>query len=328
MTKNITKDRAKVIVEELILKSLKRVKQELAGENEEFLDRLVRQYRAKISRFSWKKSQQWCKWNSDGPVLMPDYTRIYYRKGTTEVLLQEFPPQIRFMKFRGSLAKKSNSSDFVPETEFSKVYNYSLALPYVVFLFKYVDGIFHEVKCAFCDRPLRKLEEKPLRPYLSNIDSNLTVCLGASFDRNQLEKDNVAQQSALVLNHFWHTSYSDEWSSHYWASKSFFAQNDKRLSSLEDWQTASEENPLFVVENVNWPRHTEENFGDMIVGMFENDKENNKFNEELYHEIVDDFLKDVSKTIQDNMDSISEKASSAVVDQLSERLIELLKETK
>ena len=191
MSKNLTKDQARPIVEELLTQALKRTKQELLGENEEFLDRLVRQYRSKIARFSWKKSQQWCKWGDNGPVLMPDYTRIYYRKGTTEVLLQEFPPQIRFLKFRGSLAKRTNSTDVVSETDFTKVFNYSLALPYVVFLFKYTDGTFSEVRCVFCDRPLRNLEERPLRPYLSNIDSNLAVCLGASFDRTQLEKENL-----------------------------------------------------------------------------------------------------------------------------------------
>lgn len=326
MFRNLTKEKARLIVEELVTKALKRTKQELLGENEEFLDRLVRQYRSKIARFSWKKSQQWCKWDDNGPVLMPDYTRIYYRKGTTEVLLQEFPPQIRFLKFRGSIAKRNSSTDVVSEADFTKVFNYSLALPYVVFVFKYVEGVFSEVRCVFCDRPLRNLEERPLRPYLSNIDSNLSVCLGASFDRSLLQKENITQQCALVLNHFWHSSFSDEWSTHHWALKSFFQQNDKRLSCLEEWQAASEENPLFVVENVNWLPHVEENFGDMIVKMFDSDKENHQFNEELYHELVDDFLRDVMKTINENIDVVSEKASANVIDTLTDRLVQISKE--
>lgn len=326
MFKVLTKDQAKSIVEDLVSQALKRTKQELLGENEELLDRLVRQYRSKIARFSWKKSQQWCKWSDNGPVLMPDYTRIYYRKGTTEVLLQEFPPQIRFLKFRGSIAKRSNASDVLSEADFSKSFNYSLALPYVVFLFKYIDGSFSEVKCVFNDRPLRNLEERPLRPYLSNIDSNLSVCLGTSFDRSQLEKDNISQQSALVLSHFWHSSFSDEWSSHYWAYKSHFEQKDKRLSSLENWQESGVDNPLFVIENVNWLPHSEENFGDMIVRMFENDKENHQLNEELYHELVDDFLRDVVKTLNENIDAVNEKTSNNVIDSLAEKLVQKVKE--
>lgn len=148
MTVNITKDQAKTIVTELLAKAHNRFKQELAGENEEFLDRVVRQYRAKVARYSWKASQKWCKWNEDGPVLMPDYTRLYYRKGNTEVLVLEYPPQVRLMRFTGSLAKRDSSTSEIKEGEFNTVYQYSLALPYVVFIFKYVNGVFTDVRCT------------------------------------------------------------------------------------------------------------------------------------------------------------------------------------
>ncbi len=325
MNTQLTKEQAKKISAELLSKSYKRFKQEISGENEEFLDRLIRQYRSKIARFSWKSSQNWCKWNKDGPVLMPDYTRIYYRKGSTEIMLQEFPPQVRLMKFKGSLVGRNSSTERISDEELNKVYHYSLSLPYVVFVFKFVNGIFSEVRCAFSDRPLRKLEEKPLRPYISNIDSNLSVCLGASFDRSQLEKDDVAQQSSLVLSHFWHSSFSDEWSSHYWASKAHFEQKDKRLSDTKSWQESSIENSLFVIEDVKWLEHSEDSFGDIIVRMFETDKENHDLHEELYNDLVDEFLKDVTKTFVENIDSAGDRASESMTEQFAEYLLDALK---
>jgi len=316
----MNKTKAKEIVLDILTKGNKRFRQEIDGENEEFLDRVLRQYRAKVARCSWKYSQKWSKWDDVGPVLMPDFTRIYYRKGATEVLLQEFPPQIRLMKFKGGLVNRSQSTDRLNETRSSSTHNFSLALPYVVFLFKFVNGVFTEVRCAFCDRPLKKLEEIPLRPYLSNIDSNLQVCLGTSFDRSQLIKDNVAQQVALVLDHFWHSSYTDEWSSHYWATRSSF-QSDPRMSSLKNWQEASEENALFVVEDVEWLKYTEENFGDMIVRMFEDDPENNESLQEIYNQLIDEFFDEIKKTYGDNIDELGDRTVEALVEQLADELI-------
>lgn len=137
-------------------------------------------------------------------------------------------------------------------------------------------------------------------------------------------KDNIVQQSAFVLSHFWQTIYSDEWSYHYWACKGHFQQSDPRMATLEAWQEASVENPLFVVEDVPWLQHQEENFGDMIVRLFEDDKGNVELHEELYNELVDNFLQDVTKTFQDNIDTIEEKAVANSLDALADELLQKL----
>jgi hypothetical protein len=317
----LTKEQAKQVVTDLLAKAHARFKQELAGENEEFLDRVVRQYRAKVARHSWKASQKWCKWNDEGPVLMPDHTRLYYRKGVTEVLVLEMPPQIRLMKFKGALVKRPDSTQLLTDAEMVAVHQYSLALPYAVFLFKYTSGVFSDVKVAFSDRPLKRLEEKPLRPYLSNIDSNLSVCLGSGLDRSQLIKDNIVQQAAFILSHFWQSVYSDEWSTHFWNSKGHFQTADPRMATMEAWESASIENPLFVIEDVSWLPHSEEQFGDMIVRMFEDDGCNADLHEELYKELVDDFLQDVTKTFQDNIDNIESKVVEGTADALADDLL-------
>jgi hypothetical protein len=320
----ITEEQAKQIVKDLLATTNNRFKQELEGENEEFLDRIVRQYRAKLARYSWKFSQKWSKWNNEGPVLMPDFTRIYYRKGNTEVVLQEFHPQRRYMKFKTALAKRKNSSDPIT-SESSTSHGYNLSLPYMVFIFKFVNGLFTEVRCAFSDRALKRLEEKPYRPYLSNIDSNLMLCLGGSFDKSKLEKDNIAQQCSFVLDYFWSSVYSDEWSSHFWASKAHFEQTNKKLATLEAWEENSLDNPLFAVEGIKWLPHTEESFGDIIVRMLDGDKKNDEMQEEIYQELTTDFLKDAAKTFNDNIDSVTKKAAEASIEQLSKDLVEKLK---
>lgn len=311
-------------VEGLISGVAKRFKQEMLGEwGEESSDRILRQHRAKIVRYGWKEAQKWCKWDEDGPVLMPDHTRLYYRKGVTEIVIKELPPQIRIMKFLGSLVSRNNTEELIEPEVASKIHNFSLALPYVIFIFKFNNGIFQEVKCAFSDRPLKRLEERPLRPYLSNIDTNLSVCLGPTFNRKELIKDNIFQQTSYILSNFWQTVYSDEWSTHYWNSKRHFKDNkDKRMENIQSWQEASLDNSLFVIEDVDWLKHNEDSFGDIIVRMFDNDVVNNNIHEEIYTSLVDNFLDDLKKTISDDLSSVNDKINT---ESMAKDIEELLK---
>jgi len=322
----MNKQQLQEIVKDLITKSQSRFKQELVGENEEMLDRVLRQYRAKVARQSWKLSQKWSRWDSEGPVLMPDYTRIYYRKGNTEVMLQEFPPQIRTLKFRGELVSRSNTNQTLDPIEAQKLYNFTLALPTVVFIFKFVEGMFSEVRCAFCDRPLKRLEERPLRPYLSNIDSSLSVCLGSSMDRSCLIKGDLTQQVSFILDHFWHTAYSDEWSGHFWANRANFQDSDIRMSSVQNWQEETTENSLFMLDkSVNWLQHSEENFGDIIVKMLQDDSENQKLQDNLYADLVDTFFEEIKKAVQENTTAVAEKISEQQIDDFSKELLTRLR---
>ena len=315
----INKEQSEAIVKSLLEKAHSRFKQEFDGESEEFLDRVLRKHRAIVARRTCKLSQKWSMWDNDGVILTPDNTRAYYRKGKTEILILECPPQIRFMRFRSDLANRESSDAAYPKED--SVCQYSLALPYVIFLFRFKNGMFDQVQCVFCDRPLKRLEEKPLKPYLSNIDSTLKVCLGRDFIRGELIKDNIIQQSSFVLNHFWQTVYSDEWSAHFWNSKSHFYEiGDERMSSLEGWQNASTENPLFVTEDVQWLPHSEECFGDMIVALLEDESENNAFQEEIYNDLVDQFLEEIKKSFAENLDSVNEKFIESNVVKLGEEL--------
>jgi hypothetical protein len=322
MANNIEKS----VVKELVARRCKKMQQEFVGENEEIMDRLLRQFQSKITRCSWKATQKWCKWNNEGPVLMPDYTRIYYRKGDTEVLVQEWPPQIRLTKFRASLVLRDDSASPVPEGDMLKVFNFSLAYPYVVFIFRFRQGKFVDVRCAFNDRPLKRLEEKPLRPYLSNLDSNLLVCLGRSFDHSKLEVGNIVQQAAYITSYFWQSVYSDEWSQHYWNSKRHFMSVDPRMATLEAWQNASSENPLFVVEDVQWLPHAEESFGDIIVRLFDDDKSSAEMGQELYQEFINEFMQEVKTTMSNNMNTVSNRVGNMDDNQLNQEINTILGE--
>lgn len=211
----------------------------------------------------------------------------------------EFTPQTRLLRFKGSLLNDRKAVEMMNLNDIEKTHSFSLALPYTVFIFKFVDGVFDQVKMAFGDRPLKKLQERPLYPYLPNIDGGLTVCLGSSFDEAQLEKGDLVQQANHVLSYFWQSVFKNESSTNYWDCKEHFENVDDRMSSLENWQEASFRDPLFVIDDVQWRPHYEETFGDVIVKMLHYDAQNVELNEGIYQEFVDQFLKEM-KTAMDN----------------------------
>lgn len=315
-------DKVMEVVQKLVKSVTDRFKQELVGQ-EENMERVIRNQSGKISRIAWKESQHWCKWSNNGPVLMPDYTRIYYRKGDTEVVLQEFPPQTRLLKFQGYLVDRKNTSVQMSERDGTQIRSFSLGLPYTVFIFRFHKGVFDSVFCAFSDRPLKTLEEVPLKPYFSNINDNLRVCLG-TFNKDRLETGDIAQQCAYVLDFFWQSSFCDEWGSHFWSSrKHFIDNNEDRLVTIPAWQDATEEDPLFVVDDVDWPKVSDANFGDMIHRCFEEaDSKNSEFQQSLFQELVDGLLEEVKKSLTESVSIVEENVLKLDIAKELERQIQ------
>lgn len=327
LLKGIDSSKIEKVLHDMCAAAMKRYRQELIGENEDSFGQAIRKYRSKVARRTWHVAQKWCKWTEEGPLLMPDNTRLYYRKGKTEVIVQEFPPQVRLMKFRGALVNRENSTTKQSESNANKQYTYSLALPYVVFIYRFIDGLFQDCYIAFSDRPLKRLQERPLRPFLSNLDSNLKLCHGSSFVRDDLIKGDLIQQVALILNNFWQTTYSDEWSSHFWANKNHFTVDtpDERMVSMEKWQEASIENPLFVIDDVNWLNHTEENFGDMVVRLFDGDQDDSAFQQELYNDLSENFIEEVGKIVEENSKAVEQKSVAGLEGLAGDLLTQLAK---
>lgn len=313
------------LVKKIAKTAASRLKQELTADSEAGIEQSVKKFRSTVARKAWHKSQQWCKWNEGGPVLMPDFTRMYYKKGNTEIMVMEYAPQTRMLKFHGSLAKRRSTAEEIDDHVESKVYNYSLALPYTVFIHRFRNGLYDVTYVAFNDRPLKRLEEKPLRPYLSNIDDTLKLCSGRDFDRRQLVKDNLVQQAAFVMSHFWQTVYSNEWASHFWAYRSHFREADDRLKDLDSWQAASYDNPLFVIDGVRWLPHPEESFGDIIVKLFDGDDANAQFQQDLFSSVAEELLDDVAKSVKNAANGIEDKIDQMMPELQSQLMTELKK---
>ena len=269
------------------------LKQELIGENESTFERPIKSCQGQLARISWQAAQRWVKWEKDGPILMPDNTRLYYRKGKTEIVLQEFHPQTRFLRFNSQIARGVDTTS-------DSIYSYSLALPYLVFIHRFRDGMFLDCYVSFNDRPLKTLDEVPLTPYLCNIDDSLKLCHGKSFDKTMLQPNNIVQQISYIMSLFWSTTYTNEWANNYWTSKYGF-ETDDRLNSLEAWQEATTADPLFVIDNVKWKTHTYRSYGYLINALIEKDEVNLNLQQEIHEKFIDKLTDEVESVVKENV---------------------------
>jgi hypothetical protein len=321
----LDKEQLVKLVEKLTASVVKRYRTEVLAEIDTNIETLLLEFRDHVVHRSWLAAQKWCRWDKDKFVLFPDYTRIYYRKGTREVLVQEYPPQVRVMSFKERLAKCKDGTEAMKFQEDEPTRTYSLALPYLIFIFVFEEGLFSAVYVGFSDRPLKDCHEPMFRPYLPNIDSTLKLCLGKELKHNKLIRGNVSQQAAYILSHFWQTTYCDEWSQHYWMNKSHFMECDPRMATLEAWQEASIDNSLFVIEDVKWLPHAERKVGDIIMRIFENEPTDVKFGNEIYDAIYQMFQETIRKTVVDQLESVESKFSPNIIYHLAEELELLIK---
>ena len=295
-------------------------RKEFPAQAELWLSEKLQSYKSKVARKAWKVSQKWMQEfdQEAGPVLLPNNIRFYYRKGDTEVLLQELNPQIRHLKFESNLLRNNTEE---PTVEDAEVHSYSLALPYVNFIYRFKKGILDNVLVSFCDRPLKHLQEQPLKPFFSNVNTELKVCHGSAFQHHNLVAGDISQQIDYCMDVYWQTLYKDEWSQFFWNYKSWFAdKEDARFASLEAWQEASIENPLFVIEDVEWEKYSEENYGSIIVRLFDYDNKDSALQQELFADLTDEFLSEMNTFLLEKFKSFDFTLNEKAIEQIKSKV--------
>ena len=267
--------------------------QELEGENDEYLDRCTVESSKIISNIIIKNMQKWCVWDDEiGPLLMPNRTRLFYKKLNQSILVLEYPPEVRLLRFIESKVKNT----------------YALALPYTIFIIQFSDGLFKKLLCTFSDHSLKSLKDTPLIPYLPNIN-DMTVCLGTSFDSNRLSKDDIVQQTSYVMEHFWSSVFSEDYSQNVIAYRDYFHKNgDERMISYSQWAKASTEDPLFVIDQVEWKPCFDLNYGDLISSITSEASGKDVFlPNDICEEISQQVISQLKSTIKENVKFAKEK---------------------
>lgn len=284
----------KIQLDKLTKKIFNNLKNELIGETDTKVKSIVQKYRSVISKKIMRLAQHWSAWKeNNGPVLYPNYCRSYYRKGTTEMLVMEFPPQTRLLKFK--------QCPWVTGMVNDKVYHYSLALPYTIFFARFLEGKFETLYLMFSPTPIKSLTDKPCKPFLPNVYADFKICMGQDFDFSKLEKGDLTQQTSYALHHFWNSYFSSDLAQ-YWAGYRSGLPNNSPLKSLEAWQEASTNDPLFVID-APWQQHSDR-YGDILGNLFKENTETATLQQDIFQSTYDSIINDLEEELEKIFDAV------------------------
>jgi hypothetical protein len=200
----------------------------------DFLDNLAQQ-------------QSWAAF-PDGSVL-PDCVRLIYRRGPATVLVLELFPEVREVRWISNLSPQP----FGPGTQYQAV---TLAFPYIVIFVLFQSGCLTGIQQLFYRNEAISSENDALYlPNLLNVSEGYGqkcwLCLANMTDLSKLPWNKKVHR---VLEHFWEAGFNRSSEHHeknsYW-QKTTAARLDPRLNSVESWQAATKEDPLFMLK-IRW----------------------------------------------------------------------------
>lgn len=191
-------------------------------------------------------------------VVVPDGVKLLDSKGHTTIWVHETPPRIYSFKWIAD----DSPARFGPETRYRTV---RIALPYLIVLAAFEgDMLSGHNECFFRNRPLEKEDDELLYPALLNC-SKFTpqegkplswICTAKidpmSMARCRDPKQRMRAGFKALMHCLLETGYN--YSSEDHEGSSWFTEStrvDSRVSTVENWVKATEEDPLFVLE-VDW----------------------------------------------------------------------------
>ena len=195
--------------------------------------------------------------------VLPDGIKLTVSRGSLTIWVYERAPQVYSFKW----IAEDSPKPFGRGTRYRTV---KIALPYLVVLAVFEPGIRNRIQlsgyneCYFRRRPLKSTADTLCYPALLNCSKfdppdgrPLSWICTAKLDYRRISKEpdnNKRMQTALgaLLHTLLETGYNR--SSDYHEESSWFAEStgvDPRISTIENWEKATAEDPLFVLD-VPW----------------------------------------------------------------------------
>lgn len=175
----------------------------------------------------------------DDPLfIFPNNCKFCYKKGNKILVVIEEAPKTRNLVFSHDLL----SLDEIEKNNIPNMssHTFNLALPYCVSVLVFEDFNFTMMVHAWRNSKLTSLNDFLYAPYLPNIHSNFSVCLGESLNVNHTT---IADQSDKIISDFWASEFNSDLSN-FWVKKSEFHE----IKDITTWAETSAKDPMYGVQ--------------------------------------------------------------------------------
>ena len=208
-------------------------------------------------------------------VVLPDGTKLVISRGPVTIVVHEASPRVHCLRWIAN----DSPEQFGPRTTYRQV---RVALPYVVVLAVFVTdpngvlGLSSASECFFCTAPLTNGDEELCFPALLNCSRFAEpeghplswICTEklarARVVTGKTANERIRSGLRALLHCLLETGFN--YSSEHHEGSSWFTESrrvDPRIDTVENWQAATEQDPLFVLE-VPWLK-----VGQSVTGVVE-----------------------------------------------------------
>jgi hypothetical protein len=177
---------------------------------------------------------------ADRTPVLPEGSRLFARWRHTTVLVIEEAPRVRRVRWSAKTLKSEGSY-----TE------HHLAFPFIVYLIGFYQAEFDTMRIYFRTEPLRSEEDALYLPNLWNVqaaESPLARCRACLRGRPEGLDRPVGEQAAGLIEFFWSTGFNQDIEDNCFDRA---RTRDVRIATLEAWEAATQEDPLFAL-GVAW----------------------------------------------------------------------------
>jgi hypothetical protein len=201
---------------------LTRTQQDINGQIKDGSFPIVQRLTDRILEKFKKRTQVWEQQvNKSGPMIFPSGTRFIHQDGDVTHFIIEEQPKVRTVN----------------------IYNhkYSLAFPYVVFVFTFRNGKFEILRVGMRTKELSSLDDVLFYPNLPNNTGSHGVCYGDMLGKINSNMS-VNEQIRILIGSYWQTGFTGNGTREH---ADFLNRNN--MSVLE-WEEKSKRNPLFILK--------------------------------------------------------------------------------
>lgn len=243
------------------------ISQEIMGEIIDESERFVMDRYIAINDNIWRSFQQYKRHVETEPFIMPKGTRLAYTQGNKTVIMVEQEPMVRSTLFTEKSAygkRHGNSKKEKGVFLYEDTYLFRLAYPYLYYIFQIIEtkgeedsdkksttarvSIYMSKKAI--SGPSDILYKLPLpnvmqgREDVNDIYSYM--CLNMDVKDESSKLTDLQSQIDNLIEQFWNRPFNTDGTGH-----RYRLLGDPRLDTLDRWEEASQDDPLFVC-NVNW----------------------------------------------------------------------------
>lgn len=192
--------------------------------------------------------------------VLPDGTRFHKRVGTHDCLIIEQQPMMRTVSVDTRYHNGKIGAHSYDQLGHNPGYSakggpkqYRIALPYVVYCINLINGNFQDMYITFRNTPIKSLDDDLGLCILPNTQASGRVCCPMPESNNG--NKTIVEIVNPIIGQYWQTQF--RYSLH------GVLPNHPAMKTFEDWEKASLENPLFVLD-VKWTTMTH-NFSRLVA---------------------------------------------------------------